>query len=240
MSRLPTPDAVVVGVDGSEASRAAVLWAAEEARSRRVGLRLVAVEELFACAEGASALVLGHYGAEPLEPGRGSMSDVPFREASTPVVVVRGPFNASATGPVAVGLDAVRDAAAALGYAFAFASRRRLALTVVGAWEGADGAWAAHEGDDAESRYDAGARALSQQLAKWRKLYPDVRVTRRLVQGRAGAVLVEASRTASLVVAGETSWGASAGWRAGSTTRELLQDAMCPVVSVRGGEPFTT
>lgn len=63
---------------------------------------------------------------------------------------------------------------------------------------------------------------------------PQLPVTTRLVDGSPGAVLVDASRDAQLVVVGHRGIGGFAGLLAGSTAIQLAGHAACPVTVVRG------
>jgi nucleotide-binding universal stress UspA family protein len=268
-----TAEPVVVGVDGSGASRAAVSWGVESARLRAVPLHLVAVaptrgpvtdvlgrlqaaaeqahhlpprvtvtdkvltgdpgEELLFAARNASALVVGSRGTGGFpELLLGSVAHRVSEEAGVPVVVVRGRFADEEPGPVVVGLDVTGAGSPALGYAFDLASRRGLPLDVVNASAPAESWATAIRGTDELDRDEA--RVIAQQLAGWRETYPDVAVTWRIVAGRPAGVLVEASRSASLVVVGDHVHDRITRALIGSTTRALLNHASCPVVVAHG------
>lgn len=66
---------------------------------------------------------------------------------------------------------------------------------------------------------------------------PNLTVTTRLIDGSPGAVLVDASRDAQLVVVGHRGIGGFAGLLAGSTAVQLGVHASCPITVVRGAAP---
>ena len=76
------------------------------------------------------------------------------------------------------------------------------------------------------------ARVLAETLAGWQTKYPDMAVHRRVIRGRAGPVLVEASARSRLVVVGAHGHRAGAGWLLGSTTHLVVHQARCPVAVV--------
>jgi nucleotide-binding universal stress UspA family protein len=61
----------------------------------------------------------------------------------------------------------------------------------------------------------------------------DVEIERRVVEGAPGAVLVEESRAADLLVVGSRGHGGLAGLLLGSVSRQCAYHAACPVVIVR-------
>ena len=75
--------------------------------------------------------------------------------------------------------------------------------------------------------------ALSESLAGWGNKYPHVVVTHAVRQGRAATVLLEFSRTASVVVVGRRPQGEFEALVMGSTSRSLTAHSPCPVVIVR-------
>ncbi|MEI7655706.1 MAG: universal stress protein [Actinomycetes bacterium] len=80
-------------------------------------------------------------------------------------------------------------------------------------------------------------RIASEFLAGWRTEFPDVKVTMRVIQGNTAAVLLEAAKTASLVVTGSRGRGEFRGAFLGSTSNALIHHAGCPVAIVRTEKP---
>ena len=58
----------------------------------------------------------------------------------------------------------------------------------------------------------------------------------RIVYGHPAVVLVDASRTADLLVVGNRGHGAFTGMLTGSVSMHCVNNANCPVVVVRGAE----
>lgn len=161
----------------------------------------------------------------------GSVSMAVAASAGCPVVVVRG--DATADGPVVVGIDGSPVSEAAVSFAFAEASARRVPLVAVHVWTDAvldpfagplvD--WDAVEAEEAE--------LLAQRLAGWSEKYPDVTVTRRVVRENPAAVLVGLSSTAQLLVVGGHGRGVVRGLLLGSVSQALLRHGACPVAVVK-------
>ena len=61
-----------------------------------------------------------------------------------------------------------------------------------------------------------------------------VEIERRVTEGSAAAVLIEASRDADLLVVGSRGHGGFTGLRLGSVSRQCVSHASCPVVVVPG------
>ncbi|MGX6607720.1 universal stress protein [Micromonosporaceae bacterium Da 78-11] len=88
---------------------------------------------------------------------------------------------------------------------------------------------------------DEGPRAavldlLAQTAQSVRDGWPDLSVTTRMVDGSPGAVLVDASRGAQLIVVGHRGIGGFARLLAGSTAMQIASHASCPITVVRGAE----
>jgi nucleotide-binding universal stress UspA family protein len=139
---------------------------------------------------------------------------------------------------VVVGFDGSAPSTAALDWAAAEAARRGLPLKVVLAVElgtalpmpmdsGAPWAMAKIEGAAREVLADAADRA--------RKTDPGLEVESRLVIDTAAAALVDASRSASLIVVGNRGHGDLVGTLLGSVAFGVTAHAQCPVAVVRGG-----
>lgn len=143
---------------------------------------------------------------------------------------------------IVVGADDSEGARAALAFAHEEARLRDATLRVVHAWQfgydgyidytGFGGVAPAVGGDVSELR-DAAAAALD---ATVREVLPnpgDVKIEQRVIDGTAGAVLVDESRNADLLVVGSRGHGGFAQLLLGSVSQQCAQHAACPVVIVR-------
>jgi nucleotide-binding universal stress UspA family protein len=198
-----------------------------------------AAAELLRTAAGAGEVVVGSHGT-----GRfaqllvGSVGCRVAEHAPGPAVLVRG---RPAGGPVVVGVDGSPHSEAALDYGFAYADRHGLPLLAlhvytVGAYvhPGLPYAMAPYPVEDelARVRVDA-LRTVEHSLGKWTEKFPDVEVRTDVADGGAAAELVEASRTASLLVVGTRGHGGVAGMLLGSVGHAALRHAHAPVVIAR-------
>ncbi|WP_043495474.1 universal stress protein [Streptomyces viridosporus] len=288
---------VVVGVDGSASSLAAVEVAAEEARRRSADLRVVhaflwpamhvplgasplgppdgglramterLVTEAAARArsvapdvEVSQAVVTGEpltvleaqsRSAELVVVGsRGMGGFVGLLVGSTavhlaahgrcPVLVVRE--QAVPEGPVVLGVDGSAASAKAIGFAFAEAELHGADLVALHAWTGWNAPMPAPQDERTPYANEPGAlaageeRLLSEALTGYRERYPDVKVRHETVHGGAREALIEASRTARLLVVGARGRGGFSGLVLGSVSQAMLHHAHCPVAVVRGGD----
>ncbi|WP_240135675.1 universal stress protein [Streptomyces sp. MUM 178J] len=288
---------VVVGVDGSASSLAAVEAAAREARLRGAGLRVVhafiwpalhvplgpspsgppegglrnladrlvaeAVDRARAAApevEVSRAVVTGEpltvleaqsRAAELVVVGsRGMGGFVGLLVGSTavhlaahgrcPVLVVRE--QPSAEGPVVLGVDGSAAGGPAVDFAFAEAELRKAPLVALHAWTTWNAPMPAPQDPSMPYANPPGAlageeeRLLSEALAGRQERYPGVVVEHRAVHGGTREELIEASRSAQLVVVGSRGRGGFTGLLLGSVSQALLHHAHCPVTVVRGKE----
>ncbi|MDK1348831.1 universal stress protein [Streptomyces sp. 378] len=155
-----------------------------------------------------------------------------------PVLVVREAGEVS--GPVVLGVDGSAAGERAVDFAFAEAALRMAPLVALHAWTN----WNAPlpEPQDPSEPYanPPGAlaaeeeRLLFEGLAGHQERHPDVAVEHRLVRGRTREALIEASRSAQLVVVGARGRGGFVGLLLGSVSQALLHHAHCPVAVVRG------
>ncbi|MGW3725549.1 universal stress protein [Streptomyces sp. F001] len=263
---------VVVGVDGSASSLAAVEAAAREAQRRRAELRVVhafswpvrpmyapldpsplnrvvteaaqrarsvtpdvevgeavvtgdAVAVLEAESRAADLVVVGPRGMGGfIGMLLGSTAVSLAAHSQCPVMVVRG--EPEGAGPIVLGVDGSPEGEKAVDFAFAEAALRGTEIVAVHAWM-PDYAPA---GTGAES----GERLLAQALAGRTERYPDVTVRHEVASGETREVLIEASKTAQLMVVGARGRGGFAGLLMGSVSQALLHHAHCPVTVVRG------
>jgi nucleotide-binding universal stress UspA family protein len=144
------------------------------------------------------------------------------------------PSAATAFRPVVVGLDTDRPADDVLAFAFEEAQRRRTALRVLNSWYlppyyvyGAS----LDPGLNDSLRRERTAE-LAETLRPWRQKYPDVEVREEARQGTAADLLVEAARTASLLVVGRRIRRSPFGLHIGPVTHAVLHHAPAPVAVV--------
>jgi nucleotide-binding universal stress UspA family protein len=288
-----TPPPVVVGVDGSDSSREALLWAVDEAARRRLPLRVLgawqsdhaaettaalvpsladdcrAVVEAAAAhartvspgldvstttvhAQAASALIAASRSADSVVVGSrgvGAVTEVLLGStsmqlavyASCPVVVVREPLRRPETpGRVVVGVDGSALSGEATAYAFEQASVRALGLTVVHAWNAnvyTSGVALSVLAEPWQELVTEQELIVAEAIAPWTEKYPQVDVRTEVAQGRPADVLVDASVSAELVVVGSRGRGGFRGLLLGSTSRNVLHRAHCPVAVVRPFDP---
>ena len=142
---------------------------------------------------------------------------------------------------ILIGVDYSEGAKAALAFAHEEARLRGGTLRAVHAWQfgfvdytgfGGFESSVPEIGDIHELR-DAAAAALDATL---REALPDldgVAIEQRVVEGTAGAVLVDESQEADLLVVGSRGRGGFAQLLLGSVSQQCAHHAACPVVIVR-------
>jgi len=143
---------------------------------------------------------------------------------------------------IVVGVDQSEGAKAALAFAHEEARLRDATLRAVHAWQfayngyfdytGLGGAAPTVGGDISELR--EGAAAAPDATVREALPSPgDVKIEHRVVEGTAGAALVDESRNADLLVVGSRGHGGFAQLLLGSVSQQCAQHAACPVVIVR-------
>jgi nucleotide-binding universal stress UspA family protein len=140
---------------------------------------------------------------------------------------------------IVVGIDDSDGVKAALVFAHEEARLRRATLRAVHAWQlgyigytGFEGAVPVVGGDISELRV-AAAAALVATVREALPAAGDVEVEQCVVEGTAGAVLVDESLRADLLVVGSRGHGGFAQLLLGSVSQQCTQHAACPVVIVR-------
>jgi nucleotide-binding universal stress UspA family protein len=244
---------VVVGVDGTPGSLAAVLVAADEAALRRRPLRVVhgaaepgpGSDELLAQAiatvrDAAPGLAVSG------EVVIGRSADVLVRESRQAPLVVIGDSGLNRLAELVVGAMGTHLAAhASCPVLVVRGDPARAGDVLVGvdddpaaddpaiefAFQEAALHGAAITALHASS--EAGEPAAGGALAGWQQKYPDVEVRLSLVHDDARDALIEASRSARVAVVGAGDRGELAGLLLGSVSGALLRHADCPVVIVR-------
>ncbi len=226
----------------------AVLGPVEGARVGRRVTEGLPARVLVEASRSASALVVGtrgHGGFAGLL--LGSVSSECAEHAACPVVVVHGSEPTDATdgpgavadAPVVVGVDGSPGSREALRWAFDFAVAGSLPVEAVGVWGHprigygfgwlgpSPGLWQPQ--GEMEAALDA---TIEQVLGLDGAL-----VGRRVVEGSAPRVLLEASRDASALVVGSRGHGGFAGLLLGSVSTACAEHGSCPVVVVHGTAP---
>ncbi|MGG7569315.1 universal stress protein [Streptomyces sirii] len=157
-----------------------------------------------------------------------------------PVLVVRG--RPGPEGPVLLAVDGSPEGEEAVSFAFAEASLREAGLLALHVWN----TWTdrAYEGPgdplnmvvDIDRHRDEEERVLAEALSGHRARYPEVTVHQRSVRSRIRPALIEASRSAQLLVVGARGRGGFAGLLLGSVSQAVLHHSHCPVTVVRAPE----
>jgi nucleotide-binding universal stress UspA family protein len=185
----------------------------------------------------AALVVLGSRGlGEFRDLATGSVSAHVATHAPCAVVVIPPRWESDDAHGIVVGVDGSEISSAAVDFAFEQAQTRSTTLTAVLAW---------HDpvrtgpGDMLQLVYDLdvleqeAAAVLAESIAGHAEKYPDVLVKKELVHGHADDVLIDAGRSAELLVVGSHGRGAFRGLLLGSTSRSLVHYAPCPVAVVR-------
>jgi nucleotide-binding universal stress UspA family protein len=139
---------------------------------------------------------------------------------------------------ILVGVDYSEGARAALAFAHEEARLRHGTLRAVHAWQFGFIDYRAFEsvvpeiGDIHELR-GAAAAALDATLREALPDLDEVRIEQRVVEGTPGAVLVDESRDADLLVVGSRGHGGFAQLLLGSVSQQCAHHAACPVAIVR-------
>lgn len=154
-----------------------------------------------------------------------------------PTIVVRRPTPVG--DRVVVGVDGSADSMRALAYAFDFADRHHLDLTVMHTWDvppiGAlTGVPGPESADQIRSMADDEARWAAEELVGFSEHFPSVAVTQKVLQGSPVRVLVAESEQAALLVVGSRGRGGFLGLLLGSVSHGVLHHASCNVAVVSG------
>lgn len=222
---------ILVRSGTSAPGRAALEWAAREARLRGAALdvRNTPLHEL----AGASVIVcgVGEDNDVPL-PAPGCLSATPVGTARGPVVLVPGLLATSRHRPgVTVVVDPRDPCDAALCFAFESARIRGVRLHAVHAWALPAGAVERPFGISERDRAtweDHEVQLLGDALRPWREKFPDVRVLKDVRLLRPAEALLRCSERAALVVVPRGS--AATVWK--EAVRDLLRRATCAVAVV--------
>jgi nucleotide-binding universal stress UspA family protein len=157
-----------------------------------------------------------------------------------PLVVVPADWNASA-GSVVVGVDGHKTGTAALFLAAAEAERRDAPLRVLHCWNMPRHIGFGYDLEPPFSRVlEENEAILARAVTAVRESYPELEVTGSLEQSPPPEALVEAGRSAGLVVVGTHGRGPVGGLILGSVSHDVLLGMPCPVAVVPPAERVPT
>ncbi|MCX4884896.1 universal stress protein [Streptomyces turgidiscabies] len=154
-----------------------------------------------------------------------------------PVLVVRE--QGESTGPIVVGVDGSSNGAGAVDFAFAEAALRGVGIVALHAWTTWNAPMPAPQDEAMPYANEPQAlaareeRLLHEALAGHQETYPGVSVKHEVIHSGTREALIEASRTAQLLVVGARGRGGFAGLLLGSVSQAMLHHAHCPVAVVR-------
>jgi nucleotide-binding universal stress UspA family protein len=134
---------------------------------------------------------------------------------------------------IVVGVDGFESSKAALRWAIRQAKVTGASVEAVTAWHVPAGTGFIQATDMPDYQDDAFV-VLSEAIAEMAAVDPDVRVCPRVVEGRAGQVLVDAAEGADLLVVGCRGHGGLTEALLGSVGQYCVHRASCPVVIMRG------
>jgi nucleotide-binding universal stress UspA family protein len=134
---------------------------------------------------------------------------------------------------IVVGVDGFESSKAALRWAIRQAELTGAVVEAVTAWHIPVGTSWMSTADMPDYQEDAFA-VLAEAIDEMCAVDPDVQVCPRVVEGRAGPVLVDAADGADLLVVGSMGHRGLAETLLGSVGQYCAHNAACPVVIVRG------
>lgn len=156
----------------------------------------------------------------------GGTSDHVVANAEGTVVVVPDQAEHRPEGEVVLGVSDSDWGRLAKARAFQAASLRGVPLVAIVGWGKGAGPHVPTSEEDARA---VAEKLLAPKIAE----FPQVEVKIQPHHGRPEDAIVEASRTAGLIVLGSRGEGGFAGLRLGPTTRRVLRETRCPVVVTR-------
>lgn len=138
--------------------------------------------------------------------------------------------------PIIVGVDGSTFSLAALDWAARQGSLAREPLLAIMTWEWPyDLGWAPPPPGDYDPLVEA-THVLDDAVGGARAAHPEVEIDTYVTESRPAPALVEASRSASLLVVGSRGHGGFAGMLLGSVSQHCVTNAHCPVVVVRDAD----
>jgi nucleotide-binding universal stress UspA family protein len=134
---------------------------------------------------------------------------------------------------IVAGVDGSDSSIKALRWAARQAEFTDSVLEVITTWEWPQTyGWAAPLPSDYDPQSNAEA-LVNDAVAKVRAGHPQLTVRTEVVEGHPAPVLIDASRTADLLVIGSRGHGEFAGMLLGSVSEHCVTNAHCPVVVMR-------
>ncbi len=134
---------------------------------------------------------------------------------------------------IVVGVDGFESSRNALRWAIHQAKLTGAAVEAITSWQIPPGSGLIPAADLPDYQDDARI-ILTEAIAEMCMVDPEVEVRPRVVEGRAGPVLVAAAEGADLLVVGCRGHGGLAGTLLGSVGQYCAHHAACPVVIMRG------
>lgn len=182
-------------------------------------------------AEPASIIVLGSRRLGPLSSFLlASVGTDLIHRAHCPVVVTRGPGRLdSEPGQIVVGVDGGPDSAAILEFAFAEASLRCRALSVILVLGAGPSSGLRRRSAAADDHAERARVQLAEVMAGRSADHPDVSVHTAVVKGHPASVLLEQSDGQEMLVVGCRTTSPVSGALPGAVTHNVLHHANCPV-----------
>lgn len=165
----------------------------------------------------------------------GGTADAVVAHAHGPVAVVTDHGSPAPDGPVVVGVDDSPESDAALALAAAEAASRGVPLKAIHAWDLAP--WMMGPMGVTAMQSAPPVSQLKERIEEIVKpvvdAHPGLEWSVEVIEARPSAALAEASRGASELVVGSRGLGGFTGLLLGSTSKEVLRDADCPVIVTR-------
>ena len=159
----------------------------------------------------------------------GSVSQRCVHLATMPLVVVRTHVQGSAVGRIVVGVDGSEASGLALHWAVEEGRLRRSTVTVLHAWQGWLGPLGAA---DAATGEESARRLVDELIDGLDDEKPSSPIERVVVRGGAAEALVDASKTADLLVVGNHGRGELGGLLVGSVAQQVADHSQCPVALI--------
>lgn len=191
---------------------------------------------LLAASETAELIVVGsrgHGGFKELL--LGSVSQQLVAHADCPVVVVRD-GSESTKDSVVVGVDGSKASNVAIDFAFAYASRHKLKVLAIHAWDVPSFDLIVMPNTpvpvEMNNATDSEVRLTAELLAGFEATYPDVTLETRVIRGTPVNAILGAQSEAALIVVGTRGHGSVVSAVLGSVSHGVLHQAKIPVAVV--------
>ncbi|MFI9846668.1 universal stress protein [Nonomuraea sp. NPDC051941] len=232
--QLPHSDGIESCTGVLEAAADRARWLTSEVKVATKPLRGNVIGNLIAQSESADSMVLGSRGLGGFAGMMaGSVGLAVAGHAAGPVVIVRDPA-VERYDTVVVGYDGSDHSEAAMAYAVEQARARKALLHVLFAWQvPMFSPYAVTYNSLIETAMQEEMRAARQRVEPWRTRNPDVDISDEQRCAHPVTALIEAARSADLVVVGSRGMGGLASAVLGSVSQGVLNHVTCPVAIVR-------